>query len=175
MKIQAYILILFALFAFGLQSNAAGLMFQQVEQDTTRADSLQPYEPSRQPTFQPSYRFGDPFANRISRSPLFLQDPSQLDLQVQFNPDTTAEDRGITYSVYENLGNLDFRPASTMTFQEFNSYNNSQLNKEYFKERSIGLDGESAVSGRSLIPRLYISPAFDYERVRRGYQIRRVD
>ncbi len=82
-------------------------------------------------------------------------------MEVQFNPDTTAEDRGITYSVYENIGNLDFRPATSMTFQEFNSYNNSQLNKQYFKDRSIGLDGESAVSGRSLIPRLYISPVFD--------------
>lgn len=133
-------------------------MFQQ---DTTKADTLRPYEPSKQPTFQPTYRFGDPFANRTSRSPLFLQDPSQLDLQVQFNPDSTAEDRGITYSVYENIGNLDFRPASSMTFQEFNAYNNSQLNKEYFKERSAGLDGESALSGRSLIPRLYISPVFD--------------
>jgi len=137
-------------------------VFQQTPQDTTKADSVQvPYEPSRQPTFQPTYRFGDPFANRTSRSPLFLRDPSQVDLQVQFNPDTLSDNPGISYSVYENIGNLDFRPASTMTFQEFNDYNNSQLNKEYFKEKSIGLDGESAVSGRSLIPRLYISPVFD--------------
>ena len=131
------------------------------QQDTIKTDTLEPYEPSRQPTFQPTYRFGDPFANRTSRSPLFLRDPSQLDLQVQFNPDSTSDDYGINYSVYENIGNLDFRPASSMSFQEFNTYNNSQLNKEYFKERSIGLDGESAVSGRSLIPRLYISPVFD--------------
>lgn len=82
-------------------------------------------------------------------------------MQVQFNPDTTAEDAGITYSVYENIGSLDFRPASFMTFSEFNNYSNSQLNREYFREKSIGLDGESAVSGRSLIPRLYISPVFD--------------
>ena len=131
------------------------------EQDTLQTDTLQPYEPSKKPTFQPSYRFGDPFSNRISRSPLFLSDPSQVDMRVRFNPDTTAEDAGITYSVYENIGDLNFRPATFMSFSEFNQYSNSQLNKEYFKERSAGLDGESAVSGRSLLPRLYISPAFD--------------
>lgn len=161
MKSQAYILILCSIFALASPAKAE-LLFQQTPQDTTQADTVQvPYEPSRQPTFQPAYRFGDPFANRTSRSPLFLRDPSQVDLQVQFNPDTLSDNPGISYSVYENIGNLDFRPASTMTFQEFNGYNNSQLNKEYFKEKSIGLDGESAVSGRSLIPRLYISPVFD--------------
>jgi len=131
------------------------------EQDTVQTDSLKTYEPSKKPTFQPAYRFGDPFSNRISRSPLFLSDPSQVDMRVRFNPDTTAEDAGITYSVYENIGDLNFRPATFMSFGEFNQYSNSQLNKEYFKERSAGLDGESAVSGRSLLPRLYISPVFD--------------
>lgn len=143
----------------GCWSQTKANFFQ--EQDTVKNDTVGPYEPSIKPTFQPSYRFGNPFSFRSSRSPLFLRDPSQLDMQVQFNPDTTAEDRGVTYSVYENIGALDFRPASFMTFNEFNRYNNSQLNREYFKERSAGLDGESAVSGRSLIPRLYISPIFD--------------
>ncbi len=124
------------------------------QQDTVKKDTLRPYQPSKKPTFQPVYRFGDPFSNRTSRSPLFLRDPSQLLMQVDY-------DSGISYTMYENLGYLDFRPVSTMTFEEFNNYNNSQLNKEYFRERSAGLDGESAVSGRSLIPRLYINPLFD--------------
>ena len=159
MKVNFHIRFLFAILILGFCLPAEAIYFQQ--QDTVKSDTIGPYEPSIKPTFQPSYRFGNPFSFRSSRSPLFLRDPSQLDMQVQFNPDTTAEDAGVTYSVYENIGALDFRPASFMTFNEFNRYNNSQLNREYFKERSAGLDGESAVSGRSLIPRLYISPVFD--------------
>ncbi|MEM9895561.1 MAG: cell surface protein SprA [Bacteroidota bacterium] len=131
------------------------------EQDTVKQDTLKPYESSERPTFIPTYRFGDPFSNRSSRSPLFLRDPSQLDLNVRFNPDSTADDAGVTYSVFENIGDLDFRPATFMTFDEYDQYTNSQLNKDYFQEKSEGLDGESAVSSRSLIPRLYISPVFD--------------
>ncbi|MEO9872591.1 T9SS outer membrane translocon Sov/SprA [Ekhidna sp.] len=159
MRENFYIRLFFACIIYGCGTLANASVFQ--EQDTIKSDTIGPYEPSKKPTFQPSYRFGDPFSFRSSRSPLFLRDPSQVDMQVQFNPDTTSEDAGVTYSVYENIGNLDFRPASFMTFNEFNRYNNSQLNREYFKERSAGLDGESAVSGRSLIPRLYISPVFD--------------
>ena len=109
---------------FGVSVDAKAL-FQQ--QHSVKGDTL-PYEPTKKPTFQPAYRFGDPFSNRISRSPLFLRDPSQLDMQVRFNPDTTAEDAGITYSVFENIGTLDFRPVTFMSFEEFNQYNNSQLN-----------------------------------------------
>lgn len=150
-------LLLGGVLIFGVAVDAKAL-FQQ--QDSVKSDTL-PYEPTVKPTFQPTYRFGDPFSNRISRSPLFLRNPSQLDMQVKFNPDTTAEDAGITYSVFEQIGALDFRPATLMSFEEFDEYNNSRLNKEYFKDRSAGLDGESAVSGRSLIPRLYVSPIFD--------------
>ena len=159
MKVNLHIRFLLAILILNCWSQADAGYFQ--EQDTVKNDTVKPYESSKKPTFQPNYRFGNPFSFRSSRSPLFLRDPSQVDMQVHFNPDTTAEDAGVTYSVYENIGSLDFRPASFMTFNEFNKYNNLQLNREYFKDQSAGLDGESAVSGRNLIPRLHISPVFD--------------
>ncbi len=147
---------------FGWKAGAIAIndSFQYIPQpdsipgDSIPADSVGPYEPSYSPAYQPSYRFGDPFSNHISSSPLQLNDASSIDLQVEY-------DSGINYTVYERIGDLNFRPMSTMTFEEYDQFNDQQIANEYFKERSAGLDGESAVSGRSLIPRLYVGPAFD--------------
>ncbi len=130
------------------------ILIQQTPQDTVKTDTIPPYTPTKVPTYQPSYRFGDPFSNQSSHSPLLLSDPSSIDLQVDF-------DSTINYSVYERIGDVNFRPVTTMTFEEYDKFNDDQIAKDYFQERSSGLDGESAVSGRSLIPRLYISPVFD--------------
>ncbi|MFY0607270.1 MAG: cell surface protein SprA [Cyclobacteriaceae bacterium] len=127
---------------------------QEVPQDSVKSDTIPPYTPTKVPTYSPSYRFGDPFSNPSSPSPLLLSDPSAVDLQVEF-------DSTINYSVYERIGDVNFRPVTTMTFEEYDKFNDEQIAKDYFQERSSGLDGESAVSGRSLIPRLYISPVFD--------------
>jgi cell surface protein SprA len=133
-------------------SNAIWL--QQVPQDTVPQDTIPPYLPTKVPTYIAPYRFGDPFSDRGSHSSLLLSDPSAVDLQVDF-------DSSVSYSVYERIGDVNFRPVTTMTFEEYDKFNDQQIAKNYFQERSAGLDGESAVSGRSLIPRLYISPMFD--------------
>lgn len=123
--------------------------------DTTEADTVdKPYEPSRKPIFEPKDRLGDPFSNNLSKSPLLLKDPASLKLDV-------AIDTGLNYTIYEKIGDLNYRPTSSMSFEEFKQYQERQMLKDYWKNRSAGLDGESAVSGRSLIPPIYISPIFD--------------
>lgn len=131
-------------------------VFQQdtIPRDTAATDSIRPYVPSFFSPFNPVYRFGDPFANRTSRSAFSLPDPSSLELDI-------AYDSGFQYTVYEKIGNLNFRPVTTMSFREFDEYNDSQLTRSYWREKSIGLDGESALSSRRLIPKLYLSPVFD--------------
>ncbi|WP_258105467.1 cell surface protein SprA [Marinoscillum sp. MHG1-6] len=129
----------------------------QIQQDTIPKDSVppEPYKPSKTPTHQEKYRYGDPFSDQKSKSPLQLADPSTIDLEVE------VDTSGVQYNVYERIGETNFRPMTTMSFEEYDDYNDKQITKEYFHERSAGLDGESAVSGRSLIPRLYISPMLD--------------
>lgn len=133
-------------------------LFQQEPalSDSTKADSLKNaiYTPTKRPTFIQKDRFGDPFSNFLSHSPLLLQDPASLKLDLEI-------DTGMNYTIYEKIGNINYRPTSTMTFGEFSKYQDREIIKSYWKSRSSGLDGESAVSGRRLIPKIYISPIFD--------------
>ena len=123
--------------------------FQQ-QQDTTR----QSYRPTRRPTFRLQDRFGDPFSNHTTSSPLFLKDPSKIYYDI-------SVDSTVNYTVYERIGNLDFRPATTITFDEFNEYHRHQLMRSYWQGRSRIQAGESPVSNRGFAPKIYISPVLD--------------
>ncbi|TRX55626.1 cell surface protein SprA [Fulvivirga sp. M361] len=89
-----------------------------------------------------------------SNSPLQLQDPASLKLEAEI-------DTSLNYTIYEKIGDLNYRPTSSMSFEEFKQYQEREMLKDYWKNRSAGLDGESAVSGRNLIPPIYVSPIFD--------------
>jgi cell surface protein SprA len=126
-----------------------------VPQDTIPEDTVQSrkYTPSFRPTYDFQDRYGDPFFHRKSSSPLFIE-PSGVKLD--YDLDTAG-----TYTIYERIGEVDFKPPAEITFEEYKRYNADRIKRDYFKSKSQGLDGESAVSGRRLIPKIYISPAFD--------------
>jgi len=131
------------------------LLQDSSRQDSVKLDTLdKPYEPSKQPTYEPKDRYGNPFVYEESPSPLLLKDPSTLKLDLEI-------DTANNYTIYEKMGDVNYRPTSTMTFEEFQVAQEEKMIKEYWKNRSAGLDGESAVSGRRLIPPIYISPIFD--------------
>lgn len=133
--------------------------------DTLPPDTLLPdstderkdtaYRRSAHPVFKLSDRYGDPFANRTPRSPFMLKLPSNIE------PTLEVDDSLKSYAIDEKFGETDYRAPSTMTFEELQRYRQKQLSEQYWRSRSEGLDGESAVSGRNLIPKIYISPVFD--------------
>ncbi len=65
------------------------------------------------------------------------------------------------YTIYEKIGDLNYRPASSMSFEEYKQYQDRQILKDYWKSRARAQDGESAVSSRGVIPKIYISPVLD--------------
>jgi cell surface protein SprA len=132
---------------------ASSYFFQQVQDTTIQKDTARQYEPTRRPIFRPQDRYGDPFSNRTSQSP-FLLSPSNLELNIE-------SDTALNYTVQEKIGDINYRPATSMSFEEYMEYQDRKVLKDYWKEKSAGLDGESAVSGRNLIPPIYVSPVFD--------------
>ena len=121
----------------------------------TSADTIpENYEPTRRPTFTPTDRYGDPFSNTTTESPLFLKDPNPRKLDVEI-------DTGLNYTIYEKIGELNYRPTTSMSFQEFKQYQDREILRNYWKTRSRAMDGESAVSGRGFTPKIFVSPVLD--------------
>ncbi len=141
---------------FGFNFAYADLNFQVVPKvDSTQSPlPVQEYEKSRQPTYESKDRPGNSIIYPNVSSPLILKDPSSLELDVEV-------DTSLTYTISERFGDIYYRAPTNLNFEQYNSLHEIQLRKKYWKEMSTGLDGENAVSGRRLIPPIYISPAFD--------------
>lgn len=137
----------------------AAVYFQQltdstsIAQDTIPAE-YQKYIPSTRPSFNSRDRLGDPFSNRTGSSPLLFGNPSNLELQYEI-------DTSFNYTISERMGAIYYRPITTVTFSEYDRYQTEMMLKSYWKGRGAEADGETAISGRRLIPKIYISPVFD--------------
>jgi len=127
--------------AFGQQQNSA---------DTLRSEPINPYRPF----FRTRDRYGDPFSNFTTFSPLFLKNPKSFNTEIEI-------DTGRHYNIFEKAGTLNYRPPSTMSFEEFKKQQDEILKRNYWQSKSRALDGESAVSSRNLIPKIYVSPVLD--------------
>lgn len=125
----------------------------RVNGDTTKAQT--PYKPSSRPTFTPTDRYGDPFSSPAYETPLLLQNPAEHRLELEI-------DTASNYTIYERMGDVNYRPATTMSAEEFRHYQERQMLKEYWQARSRALDGESPLSDRDkFAPKIFISPVLD--------------
>ncbi|WP_066506128.1 cell surface protein SprA [Rufibacter sp. DG15C] len=133
-----------------LQTITTGLTAQpkkQQGQDTTQIK----YIPSRRPKLQFKDRAGDPFSNNFSTTPLILPPPSNLKIEVV--PDDSLK----RYEIREQLGDLDYRTPSTMTFEEYSRYQQRESIRNYWRSKSATLDEQNpAAPSRRLVPRIDI-------------------
>ncbi|UOQ53496.1 T9SS outer membrane translocon Sov/SprA [Hymenobacter cellulosivorans] len=116
------------------------------------------YRPSRRPKVAPEDRPGSPFAPQRRQSPLLLDLPSNVNLQV--TPDDSLE----YYDVREKVGaDIDFRDPSLMTFQEYSEWQQRQAVRDYFRSRSAGgvVGDPAAPETKRLIPKIYLGPMAD--------------
>lgn len=141
---------------FGVMHTRAEAFQERTDTTRLRQDTIktQVYRPSRKPTFRLRDRYGDPFSNTPSQSPLFLKDPTKVNLDVEL-------DSNLNYTIYEKVGDLNYRPVTTMSFEEFKALQDRKMLKGYWQNKARGIDGESPVSGRGIIPKIFISPILD--------------
>lgn len=79
-------------------------------------------------------RYGDEFSNPPSSSPLNAPKPSNVETKVELNDDLTG------YTVYEKVGNMDYRPVSEMSFQEFAEWKRQEMQRAYWDQKTDSLD-----------------------------------
>ncbi|MFN3802090.1 cell surface protein SprA [Belliella pelovolcani] len=132
---------------------------QQNQADTTqtKVDSLDARR--RLPSFllwqnlntRPLFPTQSPFRYQ---SPFYPLNPNQERIQVEL-------DSTLRYSIREELDSTIITPGFMYDFDDYSKMQEYRLRQEYWRNRSRGTDGESAVSGRGLIPPMTTSPSFD--------------
>ncbi|WP_262383893.1 T9SS outer membrane translocon Sov/SprA [Hymenobacter lutimineralis] len=119
--------------------------------DTTR------YRPSRRPRVDPEDRIGNRLSPQRRESPLLLELPPNVNLNVSVDDSLQGVD------VSERVGtDIDFRDPTRMSFEEYSRWQQQQTIRNYFRTRAAGgVAGEAgapAVAQR-LIPKIYLGPA----------------
>lgn len=100
----------------------------------------------------PLYPYRNPFLR--PESP-FLPTPL-TNQNVQVLVDST-----LRYNIVEELDSTRVGNEQEYDFEEFSKIQEYKVRQDYWRSRSRGGDGESAVEGRGLIPPLTVSPSFD--------------
>mgnify|MGYP001373717828 CR=1 FL=1 len=112
---------------------------------------------SYSPTFFSSYslkdRHSDPFSSLFSNNPLNFN--TSL-LKINSSYDTSR-----VFYVTEKIGNLDYRPSISIPFDSYDILSTKRNIKEYFRKKSLSLDGENTLESGRLIPKIYISESLD--------------
>ena len=85
---------------------------------------------SRRPTYQTQDRVGDQYNNQTNKSPLELQNPSNITEEVEIDSVTG------NYIVKEKIGNMEYRTQTYLTFEEYYNYKNKQMLRDYWQNKS---------------------------------------
>ncbi|MDN3668071.1 cell surface protein SprA [Echinicola jeungdonensis] len=91
---------------------------------------------------------------RKRRSPFILPPPTDREIEIEL-------DSTLHYRVYDEVDSADAESGYSYDFEDFSKIQELRMRQEYWRNRSRGLEGESAVGGRGLIPPITMSPTFD--------------
>ncbi len=88
------------------------------------------------------------FVTEENDNPFLLNDPTQIERQVEYDPETER------YVITETLDGRNVKPPTYMSFDEYLQYEREQSQKEYWKERSESI---SLIEQKGVVPKLYVT------------------
>ena len=127
---------------------------QEITEDTIQiySDTIK-YEPSFFSTYELKDRYSDPFSSISSSNP-FNINSSMLKLYSTY-------DTSNVFNLDEKFGSIRYRPSISIPFSSYDRYNTNKQVREYFQNKSLGLDDENILKSGRLIPKIYIPETLD--------------
>ncbi|MDX2189628.1 MAG: cell surface protein SprA [Bacteroidota bacterium] len=163
--IKKYVFFITALFAVILfvsaysegNNRSVGKLLFQILADSTKTDTTanRKYKPSRRPTYKPKDRYGDEVTEGKKQSKLSRQDPKSVKKEV------SIDESGQYYNVDEKLGNTDYRPGTSVTFEQYKQVQKKQAISNFYKQKAKEKEEKAPNSKRGLVPRIYMNPNLD--------------
>ncbi|MFW5656451.1 MAG: cell surface protein SprA [Bacteroidota bacterium] len=96
---------------------------------------------------------GDPNRDTQSGSPLYLDDPENVQTQVEYDTETGE------YVFQNRIGGFDYRPPVTMSREEYSEFQLNEMKQDYWREKARSSEFNES---RSFVPSFQInSEAFD--------------
>ncbi len=75
-------------------------------------------------------KYSYPFSTSGTASPLLMPPPSNVEQKVVYDPETNS------YIFSEKIGQINYRPAASMSFEEYNRYQQQKAKKAYWDAKS---------------------------------------
>ena len=85
-----------------------------------------------------------PFSNSGNQSPLLLRPPSNVEQNIEYDPETRR------YVFSETVGKMNYRPPASMSFDEYRQYDAQKSERDYWREKSL----EESAAGPSFMKNL---------------------
>lgn len=117
------------IFLYLLLSNI--FIFSGFSQNVSSRDTTTPANSIRFPIKENNH----PFSNSGQTSPLILNPPSNIKQEIVYDPVTKR------YEFSEKVGQLDYRPPSSMSQNEYKKYDASKKETDYWREKSNEASG----------------------------------
>jgi cell surface protein SprA len=161
-KLKLFLCVILCVLAWKGTARENSLFNLGVFQDSVRNDSTEnslKYKKTARPTYQPKDRYGDEFSNRPGKS-----SPLEMSKSKNVKTKVTIDESGQYYRVDEKIKGVDYRPPTTMTYEQYKKYQNKRATQNFFRSKSKAEDEKDATlneKSRGLVPRVYMSPALD--------------